>query len=894
MITISIDNQFIETSDGLSVSIANAVENAISVTDRSFKHTYTITIENNAKNRGIFGVLDPTKSNNFSNVIPRLIEIFSDGTKIFDGNVKVTEVTSDEIKFFCISSDASWISDIQGDLKELEFDTQYEFYGSRPNGSNYPSDAVFVVDFWSGNTSTNITTNEILQFPLISYGNFYVGQWNITSYAGSIFNTDRPLNLINGITVHVLFRPGIVTNIDSEIFQIEVLSQTQFRLRNNGILLVLTTGIIPTIYSPGTMNIYQTTEYYDVGKSPLESIEKYAIIHELELEDVPPCVNVKKTFDTIFNTAGWKITSSFMEQDSFKNLYLTYSGKDDPQWNRGRLSYVELDDTSILLTTGTTYYETGSRDSQSYNYIMGFIDSDETNDYFGTYDKPGGYLVPKTGRYNIKVGVTGTTEFQFAATIGHPNQRNLVYLSKRANKQFVDDFENPNAGLGVIDVLTGNTPTLQSGNYLPLVPISNLDGNESILFVTDVNWRNATATHTGDIVAPYDVPLTVHNFARSSEIAINSNTMSTRDPQVSGSPHSYQFRYNIDFDIDLTKGEALKFTNSYGGVEMSFLSSSEIDIFHSEIVMIENEDGTIPDELLNPAKMMPEMSKVDFVKSVMVAFNLYSRTDSFNKNILFEPREIFTLPSQFGLDFTGKEYTEFKISPLDLARDYTFRWLEDQNDIWARPLEASPLNNIQLWTKYGDGVLLRHLEYDNSDGNSIVQVPKIGFCAERLYKSKVPGSTTGFVIPTMMGKEDEFVPQRNVSWKFNHPPKIVEWNGLRFGAWIFDDQAQAYYPFAASTSATGFTLTWYDKTLFNGVNIATLEKGMFSTYYGQQFNEYINSELTEITFVIDIKDFLELDTRRQIFWNQCHYRVLDVQYTPTTGLAKLKMIKTNI
>ncbi len=254
----------------------------------------------------------------------------------------------------------------------------------------------------------------------------------------------------------------------------------------------------------------------------------------------------------------------------------------------------------------------------------------------------------------------------------------------------------------------------------------------------------------------------------------------------------------------------------------------------------------------------------------------------------FIPAKLFkTRVEKFYLFF------DVKYSPFDLSRFYEFGWNEDNNDIWSVKLDL--IGGFQVWQSNRDGTLYKNIANANADGTSTIS-SKIGYAAERDYHNalQVTNDLRNLSIPTMMRKEDEFVPQRNVSWTFNQTPKIIEWQGMRDGAFIFDEQLRNQYPYAASTYATGMTLTWYDKILFSGTNINTLEKGMYSTFYNDQINEYINSEMTEITFIISTKDYLELDTRKQIFWNECHYRVIDIQYQPSQKLAKLKMIKTNI
>lgn len=888
MIQIKVNNEFIDVTENLSLTIQNSIENSSSITERSFKHTYTIAVENNSENRRIFGYIDPKKTGNFNQLVANTIEIFSDGTQIFDGLARITELTKREIKFFCISNESSWVQDIQGNLKDLDFGTGYTFYGSRPSGPSYPSNAVFVKDFWTGNTSQGITTNEILQFPLISYGNFYISEVNLDYFAGTFF-CDREHNFSNNNTIYLNLQNGFNASVSDVRFQVVVTSPVTFELTYLGVQVSITNAPNGIALNCGYATLLNSSEYFDVGESPLNNFYKYNMIQELELEDIPPCVNIKKTIEGIFDTAGWRVNSPFMESDKFKNLYLTYSGKDDPSWNWGIISRTEILDTNIPISTGSPYY------AFSYNgfytaHIISFIDSEESVDYFNSYSEIDGYVAPRNGKYNINIEITGSTDIEFVNTIFGPipDQRNIIYLAKRSNKLGPDDFEQTNNALtGVIDVLTAGTTNITS----------NLQQNENIIFYVDTNWYNASQNgYTGNTTFPYIVPTTgATNFGTYTGTdgpVVNSKSLRTDSAQVlpAATPHQYRYFFSANVDFKLKKGERIKLSNSIGGYNISLLSESNIENISAQINYIENEDGSEPEMYLRPENMMPDMSQVDFLKSVLIAFNMYSVSDQENKTIFFDTRDQFILPSHFSLDFSEKEYDDLSIYQIDISKNYTFSWLKDEKDIWTRSQ-----NNVQDGTffSYGDGEYSFSVEQINAQGDEKIIPLKFGYCAERIYNSLISGTGSSLFIPTMMSKDQEMIPQRNVNWTFDYIPKIIEWNGMRSGRFIFDEEMQSTYPYAASTNSTGFTLTWVDKNLYSGV-INSRTKGMFSTFYENQINEYKNSEVTEITFIIDTMDFNDLDTRRQIFWNECHYRVIDVTYTPTNRQAKIKMIKTNI
>jgi len=833
MIQIKINNKFVEMAENLSLALQQGNEEPSNITSRSFKHSYTISIENNSENRAVFGHYDPKKTGNFNQVRKNLIEIYSDGTLIFNGSARITEVTNNEIKFFCISEEADWVQDIQGNLKDLNFGTGYTFYGARPIGTGYPSNAVFVTDFWTGNTTQGITTNEVLQFPLISYGNFYVGEFKFgaSPLPGGIFFTQQPNNIADSSIMRVNINYGATGYTNSALSSITTTQQFYFRRLTPNFFQLFDTFSNEQLHinsdlqyanDVANMSFVESYEFYDVGNSVYNNINKYSVLQELEMEDVPPSINLKKTLDTVFSNVGWKIQSSFLDSEKFKSLYMTYSGKKDPAWNWGTLANLSLSGSGQLVRNNPAeYYRFGNGLFSLNTYMINFMNQSDTVDYLGSYDNNRGFIVPKTGTYNFVNRISGTSQFIFSTTntgsSGVPDQPdsiNLIYLAKRINSGGVDEFELQDDGNGVINCLTATT-----GNQT-----ANLQQNESIVFYCDANWFNMSG-FPGNTTSPYQIPLNTNNFGTGvpNDFTLNSVTLRTIGSQtyvpLSGF-FKYSYVLDVDFDIKLTKGEKLKYSTAMGGWNMSpsYLSTNSTGItLSTEIRYILNQDGTEPDTELLPQKMMPEMSQIDYVKSIINSFNLYSLTDSKNKSVYFEPRDTFIIPSQLSLDFTNKEFLEFKQTPLDLSKFYTFGWGEDTNDSWSEPIDIN--NGVQLWNSRGDGTFYKTIDQDNADGQYTVS-SKIGFASERRYHSHVVGygvspSSTKINIPTM-GKEDQFyTPQRNVNWTFDYMPKIVEWRGMKDGAFIFDEQVQPKYPYAASTNATGITLTWYDKNLFS-------------------------------------------------------------------------------
>lgn len=909
MIQIKINGEFVETNENLSVTLQQGVEEPSNITSRSFKHSYTIAIENNSFNRKVFNHFDPKKTGNFNYANSDRVEIYSDGTQIFDGTAKITEVSADEIQFFCISSESSWVQEIQGNLKDVDFGTGYTFCGSREGiagNTSYPTGAVFMTDFWSGNTSKGITTNEILQFPLISYGNFYVGEFVVglsPTNAFDFFFSGIDGRVQPGSLVRVVFNNGVTTNALGNIFEIYPISSPNFfRLFENGNLV---TAAAPLIYynDVARMNFLEATEYYDVGLSPLESTNKYSLIHELEMEDIPPAVNIKKTFDGIFSNTGWKIQSGFLESNKFKNLYLSYSGKKDPGLNWGTLSNVILGDSNLFTDSQSFYLQSLVGNISPLfqrGYWLNFIESDKSLDNANNYDITKGYIVPKTGKYKITLEVNGTNHLVvypimsgLSSTVpSYALINNVIYLSKRVNSELFDDFEVIDAPNSLKNYMTATTETQEFHD-------------ENVIYWFNTNWSkknyvNDLLTFVGNSVSPYDFVGQVidKTFGYNSDTTENYRVMVTSGPQIYDQSFpgelNYSYAVQISLNTFLRKGEKVKLTNGIGSYYNDIIASStsDIDVINCEFELIENEDGSPAQRQLLPQQVMPEMSKVDFVKSVVNSFNLYSITDYKNKTILFEPRDKFILPSHFSVDYSNKDFIDFKQSPFDISRNYEFSWAKDDNDIYSIPIEGN--DGIQYFEYRGDGTLFKEINNAYASGNELI-TNKFGFSAERVYKNRLPVSQQYKFIycPTMMRKEDEFVPQRNVNWSFDHPPKIIEWHGLQDGAFILDEELRMQFPYAASTFSSGQTLTWYDINYYSDP-LQSTEKGMFFDYYKNQFEEYQKSELTEISFILSTKEYLELDTRKQIFWNECHFRVINIVYNPSTKIAKLKMIKTNI
>jgi hypothetical protein len=93
--------------------------------------------------------------------------------------------------------------------------------------------------------------------------------------------------------------------------------------------------------------------------------------------------------------------------------------------------------------------------------------------------------------------------------------------------------------------------------------------------------------------------------------------------------------------------------------------------------------GTNPN--VNIAPNLPDVSCLDFTKSLVNLFNLYLNVDDLSKTVYIDSFKDFYLGNDLAVDITNRTQLEsVEVAPSDMASSYLFQWIADDDDIITR------------------------------------------------------------------------------------------------------------------------------------------------------------------------------------------------------------------
>lgn len=887
-ISIRINEEFLDLED-FNISLNKQLGDVKDLTARRGGFSYSISVPRTKNNERIFkNAHNIQKNDSFLNLDIQRGTIISNGLEIFDGIVKIDSISSDSISFYIISQNIDWADELKGkQMSEVEL-RPIAFYGGRNDGSiYYPASAVTVEDIWSAQTG-----DYDIQFPLFSYGNFYVGDFDIFFYTTvaneTIFFTDKKLSIVGGVEVWVDWNEGVSINLDDEKFIVEITSTigdvTFFKLVNNynqyveyQIPIILFASNVGRII--GKFRFIESDYRFIPGMFAPQVPQKFQTIHELDFQDIPYSTNLRALVYKMFDDINWQVSSDFFDSDVFKKLHITYSGDKDQKYNQGILSKFMGYTTSTYfgqnpITLENDYYYTelelidgAPPTAKTSCSVFNFLEADEFYDYGRNYvDEKSAYVAPTDGTYQFSINVDAE---YFVAQRNNPtpDYRFTLFAFKKTN------FSSIESGL-------------EDENLITFFDFNNTATNDDrVLMYLDLN-QNATAT-------------TMMNFWNygtpgGSDFQFNGSlTNSTGAVNMNVSYESGSTTYVVDFKAELKRGDIVKLAT---GTER--LITKDVNIFASYYdvnylqfsgYQLTDVNDEPVDELLTP-KFDSKMKQVDFLKGVINTFNLYFYTDQKNKVVYFAPFNEFMLDNQFVRDWSNYIFEEDSISiqPNELAENTIFQNKQDSNAFIIRHQKNSPWNPTDDGTEYFDSNL------PNSEGEQIVE-SIFGACVDRLYKSYVSGATnndfyTLLFIPTIGDEKQLTTPNDQVNWSYNYEPRLLEWQGLQEGDWIFEGEIRSTYPRASFRNTTGITLTYSNNA--KDIIVPESQQGLFTKHFEQQLTELERGLMYSVKLKLPSSEFANFNFRYPIRFKEGVFRVVAIKnWNPTDEWCQVELIR---
>lgn len=336
----------------------------------------------------------------------------------------------------------------------------------------------------------------------------------------------------------------------------------------------------------------------------------------------------------IFTAAGFTFTSSFLNSTYFKSLAI-------PDVNEGAYQFLPIQIASYQFyahknstTTLGPFAGVITAGGKYSFHCSGLNPIVFTDDSTPPFNDPGGIYNTGTGEYTAAVGNAQTVTFTFNYTI------TLTTIAGTVT------FRNPvNPALPVISV---QLDILKNGVAIGGVQTQLIDGNLFTIgggIATYSGSFNVTV-NTGTIV-PGDVFQSSFNFSNVVGYFVDAG----------GAPISTGTPSNMSFAIT-------------GGTFYNNLSNTNL-MFGDTILM----NTTIP----------PLVLQADFLKWLILAFNLYLEQDKANpKNYIIEPRDQFISTNlATALKWTYKQDLSRDIETLPMGaldgRSYLFKYAEDKD-----------------------------------------------------------------------------------------------------------------------------------------------------------------------------------------------------------------------
>lgn len=291
-----------------------------------------------------------------------------------------------------------------------------------------------------------------------------------------------------------------------------------------------------------------------------------------------------------------------------------------------------------------------------------------------------------------------------------------------------------------------------------------------------------------------------------------------------------------------------------------------------------------------------DIRQTDFISSISKMFNLYMEQTA-EKTLLIEPRNDYYLSSV--VDWTTKiDLNEVKLIPMGKVNT--------QRYLFTYEIDADRQNQL-YYNAYNEVYGTYKMDVDNDLLPDTKEIKPI-FAATPLSNA----GNNDRILSDM-----RFVDQNDAIKQGTAKIRILYWGGLKScNTWYFrgnetdalsTSSVKSEYPYAGHLDdpyAPTFDLcygtpynVYYDNNTRNGATYTYTRNNLYNTYWSQGINSIINknSKILEGYFYLNIKDYINLDFRKQYFIRDAYYRLLEVVDYDLTGerLVKCRLLKTD-
>ncbi len=696
---------------------------------------------------------------------------------------------------------------------------------------------------------------------------------------------------------------------------------------------------IPNVWTSSNVNNYlPTQDYIDSAQwlttinlpegREISGLQTWFLSFESQptfaFQDFPPACFLLPVLKAIFEDAGYSVGGKWIEDERIGKLLMPYTGNREPIWNWERMGAMEAQSTPPLPTvetpqdvrlkvtgsrTGTTM--TFVRDEWNWDRFYRLSDilyptgnaNDAFNRWFVLYNVlsfiyrfndpslsiASASTLDNTGNnaYSI-ITIPADAKYRFSGSFtivrNDPDSNvNQLILTRRAFGCTRFQGELPN------NYCYGKTfdPAVNNENILYFENMTGEAENAIVQFDFEVElkkgdrivfWISMMTFYTqfeenaySNVVAQYTVPPSVFG----DSVLIN------QPPQFTGL-YMHTFNYDTAFSI------------------------KDFTLIGEVFNLDETEEKSRFGYDLKVAQNLPDVSQSDFVKSLLMLFNLYLYVDDRNKIVTLDTQSDFYLPAQSAYDITLKtNVSTFVSSPPEIGRVYNFIWNKDDND---------------AVTKIYAGDYNYSIDTSISNTNEVVTVDSGIFASTelRLFSLATSSDVDDFVNPNYatqvqvriphMASEDDLKTALNEtrSVSYSYQPRLLQVIDVRdfigdeslgVNCLYFNDitNATTYEkltdfieldfnsdPLFANTTPYAINLNWKGDT------------GLYETYYQNFYTDLAKGYEAECTVLMTATDYLNMQINRPIYYNGNLFILKEISgYDPVrTRNVKVKLVKT--
>jgi hypothetical protein len=646
-------------------------------------------------------------------------------------------------------------------------------------------------------------------------------------------------------------------------------------------------------------------------------------------QDMRPSFFIYQLIQKIFNNAGYKVESSFMDNANFKNLIANFPLSPS----------VTRDGGEFLATRNYWNYQ----DSSSSTSQKAIWDSSLTPDYqvIATSSQYAADVNVDTGWHTLKNNIEiKDTDSNYDTSTGEWTcQKSGLYNFNAASQLIMGDFDDSQV---VAEKRGGGTWTTQlriiredsSGNELHTVDVTRTSSNTLVghylsetVYYTGYGDRPLLLMHKHSIETPDPIYVNVGDVVKT-QVRVQLNVTSVQADATWGiialsdelrKSYSGGEEYDIKYDNGInytTKYNVYASGNFKDENAIKQWEQGEKPFFKGESV----GEGLFIGNTYKYNEILPcDISQIDFIKGVAHLYNLQFRTDSQSKTVYIEPYDTFYKDVSESIDWSDlidrSKVIEDKYE-IGLKDKISFEYKKDGSDGLMKYLnetfrnEQDEPNFFDYFESIGDSYPKGIKKFINplfaptwSDWDADISANSGANPAQIPIINKTE-SVFGYGVEAHPVRPEK---------TFKHAPRVMSWKGYVTNPnhsvfpTVWRRKTSAGTVSSANTPRATF-VDWEDNSGNEFTNLSyadetiqppydsteTVVEGLYSKYWKKMIEQLKdNPRIRNVYVKLKIKDIMTLDLSKLVNIDGVYWRINKiVDFNPLkNGVTKVELIQ---